>query len=194
MSMNKKPLTDLERNGLRAHGLPRAEPSQLSDAFRNGMAWIQAELDAALEREQALAAQLQDQDAPLRSIPRLKQQLASYRDEYEQKLRQCIDLMHQRDESAARGDRLREALHQALVHWGAHCTDEDGTAYAECQHRCDESPATSLARRDLIKQAEALEMVSSDVKSMHPKSSPVGIGVHIGIEAKKLRQRAQALN
>jgi len=39
MSMHKKPLTPLEEEGLKRHGLPIGEPSQLSDAFRQGMAW-----------------------------------------------------------------------------------------------------------------------------------------------------------
>lgn len=37
MSMHRVPLTDLERSGLRAHGLPIGTPSQLSDVFRQGI-------------------------------------------------------------------------------------------------------------------------------------------------------------
>ena len=39
MSMHKTPLTQLEEEGLRAHGLPVGTPSQLSDVFRHGVAW-----------------------------------------------------------------------------------------------------------------------------------------------------------
>jgi hypothetical protein len=39
MSMHLKPCTQLEEAGLRAHHLKVGEPSQLSDAFRLGMAW-----------------------------------------------------------------------------------------------------------------------------------------------------------
>lgn len=39
MSMHNIPLTDLEREGLIKHGLSTDSPSQLSDAFRAGMAW-----------------------------------------------------------------------------------------------------------------------------------------------------------
>ncbi len=39
MSMHKKPLTNLELSGLRAHGLDIGTPSQLSDAFRLGVKW-----------------------------------------------------------------------------------------------------------------------------------------------------------
>lgn len=39
MSMHKKPLTLLERAGLEAHGLDIGTPSQLSDAFRQGIAY-----------------------------------------------------------------------------------------------------------------------------------------------------------
>jgi hypothetical protein len=39
MSLNNKPLTDLEKTGLIKHGLPTDKHSQLSDAFRLGMEW-----------------------------------------------------------------------------------------------------------------------------------------------------------
>ncbi len=39
MSMHKIPLTPLEESGLKAHGLGIGTPSQLSDAFRQGVAW-----------------------------------------------------------------------------------------------------------------------------------------------------------
>jgi hypothetical protein len=39
MSMHKIPLTPTEEAGLRAHGLDIGTPSQLSDAFRQGLAW-----------------------------------------------------------------------------------------------------------------------------------------------------------
>ena len=39
MSMHKIPLTPTEESGLRAHGLDIGTPSQLSDAFRQGVAW-----------------------------------------------------------------------------------------------------------------------------------------------------------
>lgn len=39
MSMHKIPLTPLEEEGLRLHGLPAGVPNQRSDTFRQGMAW-----------------------------------------------------------------------------------------------------------------------------------------------------------
>lgn len=39
MSMHKIPLTELEEVGLTAHMLKSDKPSQLSDAFRSGIAW-----------------------------------------------------------------------------------------------------------------------------------------------------------
>lgn len=39
MSMHKIPLTQLEEDGLRAHGLDIGSPSQLSDVFRQGIKW-----------------------------------------------------------------------------------------------------------------------------------------------------------
>lgn len=39
MSMHKIELTEIEREGLEKHGLSTDGPSQLSDAFRQGVAW-----------------------------------------------------------------------------------------------------------------------------------------------------------
>jgi hypothetical protein len=39
MSMHKIPLTQLELEGLLAHGLGLGSPSQLSDCFRLGVKW-----------------------------------------------------------------------------------------------------------------------------------------------------------
>lgn len=39
MSMHKIELTEIERTGLEAHGLKTDKPSQLSDVFRQGVAW-----------------------------------------------------------------------------------------------------------------------------------------------------------
>lgn len=47
MSMHRKPLTGLERAGLEAHGLDIGKPSQLSDAFRQGIAWVVAQAKSA---------------------------------------------------------------------------------------------------------------------------------------------------
>jgi hypothetical protein len=49
MSMHKIPLNRTEEEGLRAHGLDIGTPSQLSDAFRLGVAWGQKELLAAID-------------------------------------------------------------------------------------------------------------------------------------------------
>lgn len=37
MSMHRIPLTQVERDGLKAHGLAIGKPSQLSDVFRQGI-------------------------------------------------------------------------------------------------------------------------------------------------------------
>jgi hypothetical protein len=44
MSMHKIPLTPIEEAGLRAHGLDIGTPSQLSDAFRQGVRYASAQL------------------------------------------------------------------------------------------------------------------------------------------------------
>lgn len=39
MSMHRIPLTPMEAEGLKKHGLPVGTPSQLADSFRLGMSW-----------------------------------------------------------------------------------------------------------------------------------------------------------
>lgn len=60
MSMHRIPLSPMEEEGLRAHGLAIGTPSQLADVFRQGVSWGQkAEREAcaaALERVGATAA------------------------------------------------------------------------------------------------------------------------------------------
>lgn len=51
MSLHKIPLTPMEEEGLKAHGLPIGNPSQLSDSFRHGMTWaINKEREAMIKR------------------------------------------------------------------------------------------------------------------------------------------------
>lgn len=54
MSMHKIPLTPLEEEGLKKHHLPIGTPSQLSDAFRHGMAWVlrQSNQDTSMSQKQ----------------------------------------------------------------------------------------------------------------------------------------------
>lgn len=59
--MHKIPLTDIEREGLKKHGLAVDKPSRLSDSFRLGVAWAteQGKLDTArLEFMQFYGAQV----------------------------------------------------------------------------------------------------------------------------------------
>ena len=53
MSMHKIPLTNTEKTGLIAHGLDIGIPSQLSDAFRQGVAWGQKEIALQLRKSGA---------------------------------------------------------------------------------------------------------------------------------------------
>ena len=50
MSIHKKPLTQLEEEGLRAHGLPIGTPSQLSDVFRYGIAWAASQNQSEVQK------------------------------------------------------------------------------------------------------------------------------------------------
>ncbi|HYE38182.1 hypothetical protein [Methylocaldum sp.] len=73
MSMHRKPLTDLEREGLIAHGFERdiGKPSMLADVFRHGVAWALAatEKDAELLKGlRRLCGYVQDGSAETVSI------------------------------------------------------------------------------------------------------------------------------
>lgn len=59
MSMHKKPLTPLEEEGLRLHGLDIGTPSQLSDVFRHGIAWAISQAQSAPEPVQGEAVEYQ---------------------------------------------------------------------------------------------------------------------------------------
>ena len=54
MSMHKIPLTPLEEEGLRLHGLPIGTPSQRSDTFRQGVAWAVGEAKRLTEENEKL--------------------------------------------------------------------------------------------------------------------------------------------
>jgi len=49
MSLHKKPLTPLEEEGLKLHGLPIGKPSQLSDCFRHGVCWAEKHYKEEIE-------------------------------------------------------------------------------------------------------------------------------------------------
>lgn len=63
MSMHRKPLTPLEESGLRAHGLDIGTPSQLSDAFRQGVRWAQNNSPETVTLPKELVVQI------LRDVP-----------------------------------------------------------------------------------------------------------------------------
>jgi hypothetical protein len=82
MSMHKIPLTALEEEGLRNHGLPIGVPSQLSDTFRHGVAWAVKSTDSELaalraeEAERKLADKDRDRRYHMDAINRLASFLA----------------------------------------------------------------------------------------------------------------------
>lgn len=59
MSMHKIPLTPLEEEGMRLHGLPIGTPSQRSDTFRQGVAWAIGEAKRLTEENERLRAVLE---------------------------------------------------------------------------------------------------------------------------------------
>lgn len=67
MSMHKKPLTELEREGLIAHGLDIGTPSQLSDVFRQGIAFALANAPI-VQREGWVSVPIEPSDEHLTSM------------------------------------------------------------------------------------------------------------------------------
>ncbi|MGM0858609.1 MAG: hypothetical protein ACQEW0_16240 [Pseudomonadota bacterium] len=130
MSMHKTPLTELERAGLEAHGLPTGKPSQLSDCFRSGVAWANAriaELEAQVEQHKA-AEEMQ------------------------------IALREKADEREAALAAQFVALQDAatdLIH--ASNEDEAGDAMERIAECSEKQARELLGRRDKLNKAEALE-------------------------------------
>lgn len=80
MSMHRIPLTDIEREGLKAHGLGRdiGKPSQLADCFRQGVKWGQGQERSRLHAENT--ALQSGYDAARLEIASLQAEVAKYRE------------------------------------------------------------------------------------------------------------------
>lgn len=80
MSMHRIPLTDIEREGLKAHGLGRdiGKPSQLADCFRQGVKWCQGQERSRLHAENT--ALQSGYDAARLEIASLQTEVAKYRE------------------------------------------------------------------------------------------------------------------
>ena len=80
MSMHRIPLTDIEREGLKAHGLGRGigKPSQLADCFRQGVKWGQGQELSRLHSENT--ALQSGYDAARLEIASLQAEVAKYRE------------------------------------------------------------------------------------------------------------------
>lgn len=77
MSMHKKPLTRLEEEGLRAHGLPIGTPSQLSDVFRHGVAWAAVQDQGEVQKlREALTMFVHLAESRLRELGSLSPEMA----------------------------------------------------------------------------------------------------------------------
>ena len=88
MSMHKIPLTAAEEEGLKRHGLARGTPSQLSDVFRQGMAFakenrdrIQQKMIARLNAADERISQLEAQSVLMADVAKATQLLKNERDD-----------------------------------------------------------------------------------------------------------------
>ena len=68
MSMHKIPLTPIEEAGLRAHGLDIGKPSQLSDAFRQGVRYASAQASQGGEAVEVVASIAVDAEGVVRDF------------------------------------------------------------------------------------------------------------------------------
>ena len=80
MSMHLIPLTDIEREGLKNHGLGRSigKPSQFADCFRKGVKWGQDQERSRLHAENT--ALQSGYDAARLEIASLQAEIAKYRE------------------------------------------------------------------------------------------------------------------
>lgn len=179
MSMHKNPLTYMEKRGLHAHGLPTDKPSQLSDAFRAGVAWAGHEV-------QSLKNEL---EAKVRQNVHLMRERDAYRtaEEYQIALRQKLE--EERDSLAAHVERIKAEESRAY---------KGGLSMPGLLHDIIyESPTISLVSRDLLKRAEVLEAVAAMIKSdatnaMHGYAMHRAASIALS-NAALIRQQAEAL-
>lgn len=102
MSMHRIPLTDIEREGLKAHGLGRdiGKPSQLADCFRQGVKWGQDQERSRLHAEnEALqsgydAARLEIESLQSRLIHANEQHRLWFARSQELEVLRCRDMEH----------------------------------------------------------------------------------------------------
>ena len=93
-------------------------------------------------------------------------------------------------------DALKAHFHRLAKKVIEHCSGPlPGTAQMELLREVSDVlrdlPATSLARRDLLKQAEVLERCAKGVAACKPGATPRGISIAIKTEAEELRRQAE---
>ena len=176
MSMHNIPLTDIEREGLKAHGLGRSigKPSQLADCFRQGVKWGQDHERSRLHAENT--ALQSGYDAARLEIESLQTRIQ----ELGQQARECSDRKVVQLESAlARHVRsgkdwaMRvEALERTIT-----------TLRAQIASRNAQVAAEKKAMRELSANSIALQL-DAHIKELDGQLDAVGAG---GVEP--LRKR-----
>lgn len=94
----------------------------------------------------------------------------------------------ERDVHMAHSARVNEVLFKTFS--AIEDGDESALPYDEYRDAFNDAPTASLARRD----AEILEYMASEIKSMHPKASKDGIAAHLLCVATSYRQQAEVIN
>ena len=131
-------------------------------------------INLAEEACRALAAQR-------KCIAQLERERDAYRtaEEHQIALRQKME--EDRDALAAHVERIKDCFKRTEL-------PLPGIFQAEIYQLFAQSPTTSLASRD----ADILEYMASEIKSMHPKASKDGIAAHLSCVATSYRQKAEA--
>ncbi|ASK18431.1 hypothetical protein [Halomonas sp. N3-2A] len=182
MSMHKKPLTDLEHRGLHAHCLPIDQPSQLSDAFRAGVAWAGKDIESFKS----------ELEAKVRQNVQLMQERDAYRAAEEVQIALREKVQGERDALANSFCALQDAATD-LIH--ASNENEAGDAI-ESIGGCGEKEARQLSSyRILIAQAEALEHRADCImaEAGYLENFRREVAGILRSDAKDKRQQAEAL-
>lgn len=143
----------------------------------------------ALESERAANALLTERIAELEEREQVLAREASYhQQEIDSLLGRLRKTQTERDVHMAHSARVNEVLFKTFS--AIEDGDESALPYDEYRDAFNDAPTASLARRD----AEILEYMASEIKSMHPKASKDGIAAHLLCVATSYRQQAEVIN
>lgn len=152
--------------------------------YRGGANWLENRLNNTLNKDEE-----HDDRVMMRDAMTKLNQAADEIDRLYQVERERNEALEREQALAAHVERLRKASLDAIHYLPG------GEIKAELRDAYDDTPETSLTRRDLIKQAEAVEQLIRAMRQpMHEGGQPWLIRVEDAqFMANELRQQAEAL-